>query len=395
MTDFAPNRTAALTRLHDFLPRAGRAYAAGRNTDTGPGTRGHVSGLSPYIRHRVLSEPEVLRSVLNRHSAQAAEKFIQEVFWRSYWKGWLEMRPGVWRQYQAGVTRALDDVQTQSGLRHAWETACTGATGIACFDAWARELTATGYLHNHVRMWFASIWIFTLRLPWELGADFFLRHLLDGDPASNTLSWRWVAGIQTPGKTYLARPDNIARHTEGRFRPATGELAEVAPPLSGPPLPESAVLPTMEPLDPGKPSVLLLHEDDLDPGWILSQGIAPLSLGLLAPRQTYSPLLMSPKVLEFRKALGADAAERWSGRFGPARQDLETPDDITRWAKEQGAGQIVTAHAPTGPVADVLAQVPDIPVIRCKRPYDQRAWPHATAGFFKFRNKIPELLGAL
>jgi deoxyribodipyrimidine photo-lyase len=65
-----------------------------------------------------------------------------------------------------------------------------------------QELVETGYLHNHARMWFASIWIFTLRLPWELGADFFLRHLLDGDAASNTLSWRWVAGLHTKGKHY-------------------------------------------------------------------------------------------------------------------------------------------------------------------------------------------------
>ena len=68
-------------------------------------------------------------------------------------------------------------------------------------------------------MWFASIWIFTLRLPWALGADFFLRHLIDADAASNTLSWRWGAGLQTVGKTYLARTENIARYTNGRFAP--------------------------------------------------------------------------------------------------------------------------------------------------------------------------------
>ncbi len=99
---------------------------------------------------------------------------------------------------------------------------------------------ATGYLHNHARMWFASIWIFTLRLPWELGADFFLRHLLDGDPASNTLSWRWVGGMQTMGKTYLARADNIAT-LHGRAVPArgagdTGRAAARAPcPETAPP----------------------------------------------------------------------------------------------------------------------------------------------------------------
>ena len=118
---------------------------------------------------------------------------------------------------------------TQSGLRQACELACFGQTGIECFDTWARELTTTGYLHNYARMWFASIWIFTLKLPWQLGPDFFLRHLLDGDTASNTLSWRWVAGLQTVGKTYLARAANISRYTGGRFKP-TRHAIEGLPP---------------------------------------------------------------------------------------------------------------------------------------------------------------------
>ncbi|WP_404818261.1 FAD-binding domain-containing protein, partial [Roseobacter sinensis] len=217
LDSFPPTRTAALERLSAFLPRAGRHYAARRNYDLGPGRHHGVSGLSPYLRCRLITEEEVLQAVLARHAPQAAEKFIQEVFWRTYWKGWLELRPGVWDEYRRDLRRQWDDVQTQAGLRDRWEAACTGDTGIACFDGWADELVNTGYLHNHARMWFASIWIFTLELPWELGADFFLRHLLDGDPASNTLGWRWVAGIQTVGKTYLARPDNIAKYTEGRF----------------------------------------------------------------------------------------------------------------------------------------------------------------------------------
>ncbi len=106
-----------------------------------------------------------------------------------------------------------------SGFARAYRRAIEGKTGIDCFDAWVEELLETGYLHNHTRMWFASIWIFTLQLPWELGADFTYRHFVDGDPASNTLSWRWVGGLHTRGKTYLARPDNIAEHTGGRFRP--------------------------------------------------------------------------------------------------------------------------------------------------------------------------------
>lgn len=205
-----PTRVAGLARLAEFAPRMGRDYAAMRNTDGGPEGR-CVSALSPHVRHRLVSESELVGVAMAEHGPARAEKFIQEVFWRSYWKGFLELRPAMWRDYRAAVAR----MDAPPGLA----AAMAGETGIACFDAWARELVETGWLHNHTRMWFASIWIFTLRLPWQLGADFFLRKLLDGDPASNTLSWRWVAGLQTVGKTYLATADNIARYTDGRFRP--------------------------------------------------------------------------------------------------------------------------------------------------------------------------------
>ena len=140
---FPPNRTEALSRLQRFLPHAGRDYAAQRNYDRGAGQHTGVSTLSPYLRHRLLTEEEVLRAVLGRHSRSAAEKFVQEVFWRTYWKGWLEMRPAVWGGYRAGLDQAWDRVQTQSGLRAEWEAACLGRTGIDCDDPIdARRLAA-------------------------------------------------------------------------------------------------------------------------------------------------------------------------------------------------------------------------------------------------------------
>ena len=84
-------------------------------------------------------------------------------------------------------------------------------------------------MHNHARLWFASIWIFTLKLPWELGAAFFLEHLHDGDPASNTLSWRWVAGLHTKGKNYVASADNIEKFTDGKVTGKTGSLTGMSP----------------------------------------------------------------------------------------------------------------------------------------------------------------------
>ena len=148
---FTPTRSAALNRLEAFLPNTGRNYAIRRNNDDITG----VSALSPYIRHRIITEAEVLRAVLDRHDAAEAGKFVQEVFWRTYWKGWLELRPTVWNDYRTELQAALNRVQTESGLRQQSEAACKGGTGIDCFDLWARELARTGYLHNHARMWFA------------------------------------------------------------------------------------------------------------------------------------------------------------------------------------------------------------------------------------------------
>ncbi|MGY3448871.1 FAD-binding domain-containing protein [Bradyrhizobium sp. USDA 4353] len=182
-------REAGLAQLQAVLPRLGRAYAAGRNHDHGPGRPQAVSGLSPWIRRRLVTEEEVVRAAVAAHGG-AADKFVEEVIWRSYFKGWLERRPQVWAQYVQGRDTDLARLAADGALQARVAAAEAGRTGLDCFDAFAQELVATGTLHNHARMWFASLWIFTLRLPWRLGADFFLRHLLDGDPASNTLGWR-------------------------------------------------------------------------------------------------------------------------------------------------------------------------------------------------------------
>ena len=112
---FPPDRAAALERLAAFAPHMGEDYACQRNYDS-PG-HDNVSRLSPYLRHRIVTEGEVLKTALSHHSPEAADKFIQEVYWRTYWKGWLEMRPSVWTQYRSEVTAGLNRVQTESGLR--------------------------------------------------------------------------------------------------------------------------------------------------------------------------------------------------------------------------------------------------------------------------------------
>ncbi len=211
-----PNRSNALTQLNNFIEIGLSDYSKRRNYDQGIKNRKNVSCLSPFIKRRILHEKEVILSCLKRHKFSQIEKFIQEVFWRTYWKGWLEGRPQIWDLYK----KKVDEYKSKSlkvNYSKDYNKAILGQTGIECFDNWVNELTSEGYLHNHARMWFASIWIFTLNLPWELGADFFYQNLLDADAASNTLSWRWVAGLHTAGKIYLARQDNIEKYSNFSF----------------------------------------------------------------------------------------------------------------------------------------------------------------------------------
>ncbi len=390
---FDPTRAAGLARLADFVPRAGRAYAAERNTDRGPGDRSNVSTLSPWVRHRLVTEREIVEAVLQRHSLDAAGKFVQEVYWRTYWKGWLELRPSVWTRYTAAVAPALDALSAAE--RAAFDDAIAGRTGIEGFDDWARELVTTGYLHNHARMWFASIWIFTLRLPWQLGADFFLRHLLDGDPASNTLSWRWVAGLQTVGKTYLATTQNIEFATEGRFSPRG--LATVAPSVDDDaPLPAPGPAPRPHPVPTGR-IALLAHDDDLH-AESLDLGGAEV-VAVASPRSTSRPG-SAPLVAEFVAGALADGRERAGVHYAAEASALDgiTASAILPWLQVHTVTQLVTPYAPIGPVRDALDHLerdlaPEgVTLTRVLRPWDAHAWPHATRGFFPFREQIPALL---
>ncbi len=404
---FEPTRAAGLRALSDFVPKAGKDYTSKRNYDLPE--HPHVSRLSPYVRHRLVTEPEVLTSVLGRYSATTAEKFVQEVFWRSYFKGWMEMRPTVWSAYRADVTRLQDRLATEGGLRKGWEQACTGTTGIAAFDHWAVELVETGYLHNHARMWFASIWTFTLGLPWQLGADFFLRHLLDGDPASNTLGWRWVVGLHTPGKVYVARASNIARYTENRFSPLP-RLADDPMPADGTPNPPRGAPPTQQTWDETLPTGLVLTEEDLSPGWLLERGLAPAATAVLLGAADRSPFEVSQGVLDFTLGAVEDTLERYSSRLGARGPLLGATRGAPRqgeiaalvaWAKGAGLAQIVVPYPPVGPAAEGVAalrralEAEGISLVAPVRPFDLETWPHATHGFFRFKGCIPEVLGGL
>lgn len=150
------DRASGVARLQAFVPHMGRRYEAERNFDRGPGRHDGVSTLSPWLRRRLLTEAEVVAAAVAAHGPEAAAKFIEEVVWRSYFKGWLEHRPQVWARYRDDLAQDIAASQRDAALAAALARAETGQTGLACFDAWTRELVDTGYLHNHARMWFAS-----------------------------------------------------------------------------------------------------------------------------------------------------------------------------------------------------------------------------------------------
>jgi deoxyribodipyrimidine photo-lyase len=390
---FPTSRNAALLRLAEFIPGAGQNYAFGRNTDPGPAQPSAVSKLSPYLRYRMITEQEVVQAVLEQHSLAAAEKFIQEILWRTYWKGWLEMRPSVWTQFQEERDRQRDSFPNARAIRNAE----AGQTGIEGFDHWGRELVETGYLHNHARMWFASIWIFTLRLPWALGADFFLRHLVDADAASNTLSWRWVAGLQTAGKTYLATTDNIARYTNRRFAPKGLATTAIIPPDLT--VAHQRPVPFAAQLDTQKPALLLMTPEDMNPESLFGAGAAIKAAIVAADPAT----LWGDNARGFVAGASRDAAERVSSAFRCPTDILDTLniETLVTQAKQAGAEQIITAYAPVGPVAGLFAEFAPhleregIKLVQIRRSWDEKFWPHATKGFFPFKEKIPKILSEL
>ena len=395
-------RAQGLQLMQAFQPRMGSRYAAGRNYDYGRDGHKHVSGLSPFIRHRLISEAEVTAAALSAHGHEAADRFIAEVFWRGYFKGWLEHRPTVWADYVEGVQSDLAALDRDRRLRRDVESAMAGGTGLACFDEWATELTETGYLHNHARMWFASVWIFTLGLPWRLGADFFYRHLTDGDPASNTLGWRWVAGLHTRGKAYGAQGWNIAKFTSQRHNPREDDLVFPVTPLQHM---EPDGLPNVQPLRlvtapmAGKPTALLITAEDCDLRGFDTTSLDLVATATLQSGHLRSTLTVGNHVLAFEAQALADAAAPYGPNITALAAGL--PSDLAKWAARAGATQIVTPFVPQGPLRDWLNEATPaldaagITFCEWQRDWDSAVWPHATAGFMKVEKNIPRVLREL
>lgn len=383
-------RAAALAALEEFIPQVS-SYSARRSYVTAGNTT--VSRLSPYIRRRLITEQEVVARVFETYSFKVAEKFIQEVVWRTYWKGWLERYPQVWFDCLANES-SYRDRRLASYDQNLYTMAIRGETRLAFFNEWVSELLATGYLHNHVRMWFASVWIFTFKLPWQLGAMFMYRHLLDGDPASNTLSWRWVAGLQTKGKSYLARADNIATYSEGRWSPTPGELAEVIFRIeeegSAPADSESWIV-TYSDL-PREPYGVVITNDDLsvEQDAALCEGARGVVLLGRQCLKECERCRESELVVVFDRLSEHDAVIR----LGTLGRYVRQAEELVEWASGLGVRKVVFVAPAVGPNRDAACRAWQILAgagIGCswyRRAWDAELHKLADKGFFPFWERV-------
>ena len=374
---FEASRAKAIDKLNNFVEKNLTNYSKSRNFDFGPNNRSNISCLSPYITHGIINELEVINKSLKKFSFSKNEKFIQEVLWRVYWKGWLELRPNVWTDYLKELDKIRDEFKNHKNYQNAIE----GKTNIECFNQWVIELKENNYLHNHTRMWFASIWIFTLELPWQLGAEFFMQHLFDGDAASNTLGWRWVAGVQTQGKHYLASEWNINKFTNNRFKNI--KLNENAPPIFSD---KTYSINKKDFLNPEilEDKTLLIFENNMTFEFSDFKEHKFKKI-LLVSNDTNRTIKLSEKVLKFK----ANLLEDQKIRLEEKSINCETINinDLKNITEE------VYALYPT--VGENLDFIQNNNLKNIKflyRKLDQFSWQYCNKGFFNFKNYIPKII---
>ena len=375
--NFGPSRASAIENLNKFVNQNLFEYSKLRNFDFGPNNRSNVSCLSPYITHGVINELEVIKKSLSKFSFSKNEKFIQEVLWRTYWKGWLELRPNVWTDYLSELKIVSEEFKDNNNYKRALE----GNTNIECFNEWVKELKETNYLHNHARMWFASIWVFTLDLPCQLGAEFFMKHLYDGDAASNTLGWRWVTGIQTQGKNYLASEWNIKKFTNNRF--INIKLNENAPPkISGKTY--SIIKRDFSNSKIVENQSLLIFENNLSFEITDFQKNKFKKIYIILNKNENRSIKLSKKVLKFKAHLMNDQEQRFK------RNSIDC--EIIDISEIKSINDKIISLYPTiGENLDYL-NLNNLKLNFLYRKIDQYSWQYCNKGFFNFKNFIPKII---
>ena len=322
----------------------------------------------------------MIEKSLNKFSFLKNEKFIQEVLWRTYWKGWLELRPNVWIDYLNELKKIRGEFEDNNDYKNATE----GNTNIECFNEWVKELRETNYLHNHTRMWFASIWVFTLNLPWQLGAEFFMKHLYDGDAASNTLGWRWVSGIQTQGKNYLASEWNIKKFTNNRF--SNIKLKENEPPK----IQEktySIIKQDFRNSEIIGDQNLLIFENNLAFEITDFQNKKFKKIYIISNQNENRFIKLSEKVTKFKSLLINDQKQR----LKKSSIDCEIIDIS---GVKNISGEIIALYPTIGENLDYLNSN-NLKIDFLYRKLDQNSWQYCNKGFFNFKSYIPKIISTL
>ena len=375
--NFPISRDNTLKKLDDFIENNILDYTKSRNFDFGIQNRKNTSCLSPYVSHGIISETEIINKVLKKHLFNKTEKFIQEVLWRIYWRGWLELRPMVWNDFLIKLEALNEKYKTNKNYLNAIK----GETNIQCFNDWVNELKETNYLHNHTRMWFASIWIFTLELPWELGAEFFLKHLYDGDSASNTLGWRWVAGIQTPGKHYVASEWNIKKFTNNRYEKI--RLNESVVPIKNNKTYTISKKDFINPkIDDGK--ILLIFDNNLSFEFSDFRDKKFKKI-LIVNSSEDRQISLSENIVKFKELLFKDQFDRL--------KKLSIDCEIVKIKDIKLINEKIYALYPSvGENLDFLISNKMENIEFLYKKIDQFSWKYCTKGFFNFKNYIPQII---
>ena len=374
--NFEPSRAKALDRLESFVENNLAEYSKLRNFDFGPDKRSNVSCLSPYITHGIVNEQEIIKKSLGKFSFSKNEKIIQEVLWRTYWKGWLELRPNVWSDYLTELIKIKENLKNNQNYKNAIE----GKTKIDCFNQWVIELKENNYLHNHTRMWFASIWIFTLELPWQLGAEFFMQHLYDGDAASNTLGWRWVAGVQTQGKHYLASEWNIKKFTANRFNNI--KLNENAPPKVSEKTYSIIKQDFSNPQNIEDES-LLIFDNNLSFEITDFQNYKFKKIYLISNGNDNRSIKLGEKVVKFKSLLIEDQKQRLKAK--------SINYEVISISEIKDIQNCYSLYPSVGENLDYL-NLNNSKITFLYRKLDQYSWQYCNKGFFNFKNYIPKII---
>ena len=375
--NFGTSRVSAIEKLNKFVEQNLFEYSRSRNFDYGPNNRSNISCLSPYITHGIISELELIKKSLSKFSFSKNEKFIQEILWRTYWKGWLELRPNVWTDYLNELKKIHEEFKDNSDYKNGIE----GKTNIKCFNEWVNELKENNYLHNHARMWFASIWVFTLELPWQLGAEFFMKHLYDGDAAANTLGWRWVAGIQTQGKNYLASEWNIKKFTNNRF--SNIKLNENAPPKTSNKTYTASKLEFNNPQNFEEKN-LVIFENNLSFETSDFKDQKFKKIFLISNKNENRIIELSEKLIKFKSQLIEDQKKRLE------EKSIDT--EIVDLSKLQNINETSYGLYPTvGENLDYI-NTNNLKIEFLYRKLDQFSWQYCNKGFFNFKNYIPKII---